>query len=182
LSAKTLTTPTIADFTNATHTHTNASGGGQINPLFALTTTGTPSSSTYLRGDNTWATISAGDVTTSGVQTLTNKRINPRIGTITSSATPAIDTDTVDQFTITALATNISSMSSSLSGTPVEGQKLIIRIKDNGTPRGISWGASWRGMGVTLPIVTTASKILYIGAVYNATDSIWDVIAVEQQV
>lgn len=30
LSAKTLTTPTIADFTNATHGHTNAAGGGTL--------------------------------------------------------------------------------------------------------------------------------------------------------
>jgi len=30
LSDKTLTTPTIASFTNATHNHTNAAGGGQI--------------------------------------------------------------------------------------------------------------------------------------------------------
>ena len=30
LSAKTLTTPTIASFTNATHSHLNAAGGGQI--------------------------------------------------------------------------------------------------------------------------------------------------------
>lgn len=30
LSQKTLTTPTIADFTNAQHTHTNAAGGGAI--------------------------------------------------------------------------------------------------------------------------------------------------------
>ena len=30
LSNKTLTTPTIASFTNATHNHTNAAGGGKI--------------------------------------------------------------------------------------------------------------------------------------------------------
>lgn len=30
LAAKTLTTPTIASFTNATHNHTNAAGGGQL--------------------------------------------------------------------------------------------------------------------------------------------------------
>lgn len=64
LANKTLTTPTIASFTNATHNHTNAAGGGQLNPTTALTTTGTPSASTYLRGDNTWATITTGDAST----------------------------------------------------------------------------------------------------------------------
>lgn len=59
LTNKTLTTPTIGSFTNATHNHTNAAGGGQLTPSTALSATGTPSSSTYLRGDNSWQTISA---------------------------------------------------------------------------------------------------------------------------
>jgi hypothetical protein len=229
LSGKTLTTPTIASFTNATHNHTNAAGGGQLNATTALNASGTPSSSTYLRGDNTWATMAAGGdastntsssvdsevalfagtggktlkratgtglaklvsgvlsiassgtdyVTPDGAETLTNKRIDPRIGSITSSSTPSINTNIYDQYNITALATNISSLSA--AGSPVEGQKIIIRIKDNGSPRSIVWSASWRGMGVSLPVVTTASKTLYIGAIYNSTDGIWDVIAVEQQ-
>jgi hypothetical protein len=120
-------------------------------------------------------------VVRNSTDTLNNKRINPRVDAITSSATPSINTDSLDKFNITALATNITSMTTSLSGTPVDGQKLMIRIKDNGTPRSITWGASWRGIGVSLPIVTTASKTLYIGATYNSTDSIWDVIAVEQE-
>ncbi|MFZ2544843.1 MAG: hypothetical protein WAW80_02615 [Candidatus Saccharimonadales bacterium] len=64
LTNKTLTTPTIASFTNATHGHTNAAGGGQLSPSTALSATGTPSSTTYLRGDNTWATFATGDTST----------------------------------------------------------------------------------------------------------------------
>lgn len=65
LTNKTLTTPTIASFTNATHNHTNAAGGGQLTATTALNATGTPSSATYLRGDNTWAALSAtGDAST----------------------------------------------------------------------------------------------------------------------
>lgn len=120
-------------------------------------------------------------VVRNSTDTLNNKRINPRVGSTTSSATPSINTDTNDKYNITALATNITSMTTNLSGTPVDGQKLMIRIKDNGSPRSITWGASWRGIGVSLPIVTTASKTLYIGATYNSTDSIWDVVAVEQE-
>lgn len=119
--------------------------------------------------------------TISGTQTLTNKRITPRVGTTTSSATPAINTDTTDQYTITAQAADITSMSSSLTGTPTDGQKLIIRIKDNGTARAITWGTSWRAIGVTLPTTTTVSKTMYVGAVYNSADSKWDVLAVGQE-
>jgi hypothetical protein len=57
---------------------------------------------------------------------------------VASSATPTINTDNVDMFTITALAVAITSMTTSLSGTPTTGQKLIIRIKDNGTARAIA--------------------------------------------
>lgn len=48
--------PTISSFTNATHNHSNAAGGGTFNTVNASTCTGTPSSTTFLRGDCTWAT------------------------------------------------------------------------------------------------------------------------------
>lgn len=60
LTNKTLTTPTIGSFANSTHDHTNSAGGGQLNATTALNATGTASSSTYLRGDNTWTTPPGG--------------------------------------------------------------------------------------------------------------------------
>jgi len=63
----TLLTPTIASFTNATHNHSNAAGGGTFNTVNASNCTGTPSSTTFLRGDCTWATpAGTGTVTSSG--------------------------------------------------------------------------------------------------------------------
>jgi hypothetical protein len=55
LTNKTLTTPTIGNFTNATHNHTNAAGGAQLTATTALNATGTPDATTFLRGDDTWA-------------------------------------------------------------------------------------------------------------------------------
>ena len=112
-----------------------------------------------------------------GVETLTNKRVRPRVGTITSAATPTININTLDMFTITALATNITSMSTNLNGTPTEGQKFIIRIKDNGTPRSITWGSSYASRGATLPTTTVAAKTTYVGLIYNDAESTWDCIA-----
>lgn len=109
--------------------------------------------------------------------TLTNKRITPRVNTVTSSATPSINTDTTDVFTITALATAITSMTTNLSGTPTEGQKLIIRILDNGTARAITWGASFASRGATLPTTTTISKYTYVGLLYNNVAAKWDCVA-----
>lgn len=105
-----------------------------------------------------------------------------RTNTVASSATPSINTDTTDIFTITALATAITSMTTNLSGTPVNGQKLTIRIKDDGTARAITWGASFASRGATLPTTTVISKYLYVGFMYNSTAAVWDCVAVSQEV
>jgi len=108
--------------------------------------------------------------------------IPPRTNTVASHATPTINTDTTDDFTITALAEAITSMTTNLSGTPVNGQKLIIRIKDNGTARAITWGASFASRGATLPTTTVLSKYLYVGFIYNSTAAVWDCVSVANEV
>jgi len=121
-------------------------------------------------------------VTLKSIQTLTNKRITQRVTTITSSATPTINTDNCDDVDITALATAITSMTINLSGAPTNFQKLIIRIKDNGTARAIAWGASYASMGGTLPTTTVLGKVTTVGLIYNTTTSIWGCVAVSQEV
>lgn len=104
----------------------------------------------------------------------------PRINTITSSATPAINVGTTDEFTITALAAVITSMTSGLTGTPIDGQQLIIRIKDNGTARAITWGTSFASSGVaTLLATTVISKTHTIGLRYDAAAAKWVCLAVD---
>ena len=113
--------------------------------------------------------------------TLTNKRVTIRTNTVASSATPSVNTDTTDEFTITALAVAITSMTTNLTGTPVNGDMLLVRIKDNGTAQSITWGASFRQCGATLPTTTVISKTLYILFIWNSTDSIWDCVSTAQQ-
>lgn len=117
----------------------------------------------------------------SATATLTNKRITPRVLTITSSATPTINTDDYDAASITALATDITSMSASLSGTPTNFQKLIIRIKDDGTARAITWGASFEAKGVVLPTTTVISKVLTVGFIYDSVSLKWGCVASVQE-
>jgi hypothetical protein len=112
-----------------------------------------------------------------GTETLTNKRVTPRVGTVASHATPTINTDNVDVFTITALAEAITSMTTNLSGTPTTAQKLIIRIKDDGTARAIAWGASFASRGGTLPTTTVLGKTHYVGLIWNEVASVWDCVA-----
>lgn len=116
--------------------------------------------------------------TISSTSTLTNKRITPRIGTTASSATPSIDTDAYDQYNITALAAAITGIT--VTGTPTDGQKLMIRIKDNGTARAITWGSSFQSSGVGTLLTTTAiSKTHHVGFIWDAAVSKWVCIAAD---
>jgi len=100
--------------------------------------------------------------------------LDPRVNTVASSATPAINTDTTDLFTITALAAAITSMTTNLTGTPVNGQKLMIRIKDNATARAITWGASFVASGASaLPTTTTISKTHTVSFIYDSVAVKW---------
>ena len=114
-----------------------------------------------------------------GIQTLTNKRITERVGTVASSATITPVGDDNDLYTVTALATNTTIASP--SGTPTNGQKLMIRIKDNGVTRTLTWNAIYNVVGVTLPTDSTAGKTHYIGCVYNSANSKWDILAVGEE-
>lgn len=118
-------------------------------------------------------------VGTTDTQTLTNKRITARVGTTASSATPTPDADSHDEYTVTALAAGATF--GAPTGTPTEGQPLIIRIKDNGTPRTLAFNAIYRAIGVTLPTTTTTSKTMYLGMIYNFTDTKWDVLSVVEE-
>jgi hypothetical protein len=121
-------------------------------------------------------------VGTSQTQTLTNKRLTPRIGTVTSASTITPTGDSSNQYNVTALAQ--AATIAAPSGTPTDGQGLIIRIKDNGTARALTWTTSagaYRAIGITLPTTTVVSKVVYIGCVYNAQDNFWDVLAIAQQ-
>jgi hypothetical protein len=112
---------------------------------------------------------------------VTNLRVSPRIGSVTTAAIPAINTDNYDQFNITALADVITDFSTGLSGTPADGQRLLLRIKDAGTAKAITWGSKWRAIGVGMPTTTIVGKTMYVGAIYNLADTKWDVVAVGQE-
>ena len=119
-------------------------------------------------------------VGTTDSQTLTNKRIDPRVSSTTSSAssvTPDISSYDIYAWTAQAATLTINAP----IGTPVNGDKLIFRILDNGSSQSISWNGTFTAIGVTLPTATTASKMTYVGCIYNAANTRWDVIAVTTQ-
>ena len=105
--------------------------------------------------------------------------INPISITTASTATLTIDTDVSDFATITAQAEGLTI--GAPTGSPVEGQKLIIRLKDDGSARAITFNAIFRALGVTLPTTTVVSKTTYLGLVYNSTDTKWDIVATKTE-
>ena len=145
--------------------------------------TSSPSSRLDVAGTITATGWSGGGVVTeTATQTLTNKRIDPRAVPGGTSGTLTINGNTTDLYEAENLVGAITFAQP--SGTPVDGQKLMIRIKDNGTARGITWTTSagaFRAVGITLPTTTVSSRVTYVGCVYNSTDGFWDAIATVTQ-
>lgn len=98
-----------------------------------------------------------------------------------SSATGNIspNLDEADMYIRNALSTGCTIANP--TGSYVDGESLLLRIKDNGSPRSLSWGSSYRAIGTVLPTSTVASKVLYIAIRYNLYDNKWDVIAATQE-
>jgi hypothetical protein len=64
------------------------------------------------------------------------------------------------------------------TGTPVNGQKLVIRVTCTNAQT-LSWNAAFRGSNdLALPAATTgSSKVDYVGFFYNSTALKWDLVA-----
>jgi hypothetical protein len=150
--------------------------GGGAGAAPATTTTGTGVVTALGIAVNTTA---GGFPTINGTATLTNKRIDPRVTSAASASSLTPDISAADQYCYTALAANLTI--NAPTGTPVDGDKLIFRLLDNGTTRTLTWNATYTVIGVTLPTATTANKTVYVGCVYNANNTRWDVIAVTTQ-
>jgi hypothetical protein len=118
------------------------------------------------------------NLTASSTTVFTNKEIQPRVVSTTDDATAVIDCDVTDIYELTAVA---NATEFTVTGTPVNGQKLIIRLKDAGVGKGLTW-TGFTAIGVTLPTTTVAGKKHYIGCIYNANaTATWDVVAVVAQ-
>jgi hypothetical protein len=130
----------------------------------------------------TRATISSGVGITVTNGSGTISIANTQTPGTTASAATITPTSTTAQYNVTALATGATFAVP--SGSPVDGQRLTIRIKDNGTAQTLTWtttSGGYRIIGTTLPTTTTASKVIYVGCVYNSQDTFWDVVAVATQ-
>lgn len=111
----------------------------------------------------------------------TKRALVPRVTGAASSATPTPDADATDLYSLTAQAA--AAAFANPTGTPVNGQRLTIRIKDNGTARALTYGTAYVAGGVALPATTVLSKILTMDFIYNTDNALnkWQLIASAQE-
>jgi hypothetical protein len=160
---------------------TAAQGGTGVanNVLSTLTISGNFGTTLTVSGTTSVTLPTTGTLSTlAGAETLTNKRINPRFQTNPAANPFTPDISSYDQFNWTALSSTLTI--NAPTGTPVNGNKIMFRITPSGTP-GLSWNATYTPIGVTLPTTTTSGKTVYVGCIYNADLTRWDVIAVSTQ-
>lgn len=111
-----------------------------------------------------------GNAKVSGTGNYFYGRWRARVDSTTSSATPTINTDNVDIYKITALTTAITSFTTNLSGSPVDGDILEIQVTGTAA-RAISWGTSFVSSTVTLPTTTVTTATLTVILQYFTTYS-----------
>jgi hypothetical protein len=178
-SGITLTAPTIADFSNATHTHQNTAGGGTLNTA-ALTAgtmatarlgSGTANSSTFLRGDSTWATPA-----TAAHNLLSATHGDTTVGTV---ARGDVVTGQGASATWTRLALGASGRHLRSDGTDVSWAQVALATDVSGTlpiGSGGTGGTSWTAASLLVGNGASAFTLLAPGTsgqVVRSTGSAW---------
>ncbi len=122
----------------------------------------------------TGGTYSNGTLTLNRQNGSVNISLQPQtnIQASTTSLTPNITL--YSEEVITTLSTGLTI--NAPTGTPVNGQTFIIRIKDDGTVRTLTWDSIYRfSLNNQAPANTTINKTAYFYCKYNSTDTKWDV-------
>ena len=112
--------------------------------------------------------VFTGDISSTGKYT---GRIGRNIQSATSVATFTHNCTNYQSGKITAQAGALSMTNP--TGTALDGEQFIMRIKDNGTSQTISWGTDYANCGGIMPTVTTISKWHTVGFIYSTTDAKW---------
>jgi len=129
---------------------------------------GTANSTTYLRGDGTWATVSGSGASTSANNTWTAAQR----GAVTNLSYGATVTPNFDSSNNFALTLTGNATIANPSGTITPGQSGVIVItQDNTGNRTVTWGSYFVGAGGTKPTLSTAANAIDVISYYVITST-----------
>lgn len=185
------TVPTIAvndkgQITSASNTtiaiaNTQVSGLGtmSIQDANSVAITGGSIDNVTIGGTTTgsFTTISAGSITVSGALTVSGL-ITPRVTALADSSSVTFNSNTTDIATQANTQAAGALTINAPSGAPVNGQKLIFRLRSTNIQT-FSWNAAFQGStDLGLPTGSSGSNLYdYMGFIYNSTASKWQLIA-----
>lgn len=95
-----------------------------------------------------------------------------------SNATPTINVTTTSLVTIHGLSVDVTF---TLTGTPVNGQKLLFRIQSNGGAHDLNFGPTCISRTAQIPTITVPNKYTLVGFMFNQNEGLWDCIAAAQE-
>jgi hypothetical protein len=168
---------------------TGAATAGNARTNLSAAASGANSDITSITGLTTALTVAQGGtgVTTSTGSgavalatgpTLVGPVIQPRVVAITDATSVTINADTTD-LAIQANTQAVGTLTiNAPTGTPYSGQKLLFRLLSTNVQT-FSWNAIFQGStDVILPTASTGtSKYDYMGFIYNATNTKWQLVA-----
>lgn len=174
LSNKTLKAPIVTD-TNNNNELTFTTTASAVNYV-TITNAATGTAPTIAVASGTDANVGLSMATKGTGAIVTQNAYAPKVVALTDAATITTDASLGNIFTVT-LAGNRTLASPT---NPTSGQKAIWRLTQDATgSRTLTLGAAFR-LGTDIPsivLTTAANKTDYIGAIYNAASSTWDVVA-----
>ena len=105
--------------------------------------------------------------------------VKARVVVVTGTASISINVDTTDIATHSNTQNAGGVLTITATGSPTDGQKLILRIVSVNSLSPITWNSIFAGSAdLSLPTTTTGSnKYDYMGFIYNATASKWQILA-----
>lgn len=125
--------------------------------------------------DTTLSRAAAGDLavegvsvlTTSNTKTVTNKRVQPRTASSTTSSNLSPDLSTANVYYRTTQTATLTI--DAPIGTPVIGETIMIYV-DSAGAQTLTINSTYKAFGAAFPSTTTAGKTFMMSAQYNGTD------------